>query len=311
MGGHPHQDAARFVPRACGECITTPRIAPRQSGCRIKARSAQAVHPRACGERGSRTNSGSRSSGSSPRGGERCQPNSPTQIQIGSSPPCWERVDHADSARSFPGSSLRARGTPDHLPARPCAQRFIPARAGNATKSPSRPLPNTVHPRACGERLGWQIMGFIRTGSSPRVRGTRPQSAPDRRRARFIPARAGNAPTTPPRPTVSPVHPRACGERLKKALDDLARTGSSPRVRGTPPLVLGEIQVADDSHQAAVHPRACGERAASRAARSPIFGSSPRVRGTLGPSCAALGTPSSAQSQRNCAQPASWAGGGQ
>ncbi len=70
------------------------------------------------------------------------------------------------------GSSPRVRGT--HVPenANQNAKRFIPARAGNATRvilpSPS----HTVHPRACGERTWIGCAHEHRRGSSPRVRGT-------------------------------------------------------------------------------------------------------------------------------------------
>src|SRR5437763_1721056 len=49
----------------------------------------------------------------------------------------------------------------------------------------------SVHPRACGERAR-RARPF---GSSPRVRGTLMTTTVKRRNKRFIPARAGNAPS--------------------------------------------------------------------------------------------------------------------
>jgi len=50
-----------------------------------------------------------------------------------------------------------------------------------------------VHPRACGERLAGVIGARVGCGSSPRVRGTRPDALRQALDQRFIPARAGNA----------------------------------------------------------------------------------------------------------------------
>jgi hypothetical protein len=66
----------------------------------------------------------------------------------------------------------RVRGTRVHPGHHHARQRFIPARAGNATVSGSQKWIPTVHPRACGERLAAKAMRRLRFGSSPRVRGT-------------------------------------------------------------------------------------------------------------------------------------------
>ena len=196
---------------------------------------------------------------------------------------CATRTVHP---RACGERAMRASGTFN--------RRFIPARAGNAPASPHWQGRLTVHPRACGERFSTlQIDGYI-FGSSPRVRGTHDESA---RRAfwiRFIPARAGNASPLAPSVMISPVHPRACGERRSALASVPALSGSSPRVRGT----LKRREATDMVHRFiparagnalphawrtvahTVHPRACGERCRLRP-HAPIFGgSSPRVRGT-------------------------------
>ena len=93
------------------------------------------------------------------------------------------------------------------------------------------------------------------------------------------------------------VHPRVCGERLAQMILAAQKAGSSPRVRGTPRIVLTlhgpqrfipacagnapPLRRASPSH--AVHPRVCGERACPEVDQGVAIGSSPRVRGTRRP----------------------------
>ena len=117
-------------------------------------------------------------------------------------------------------------------------KRFIPARAGNGVGCGRvRPV-TTVHPRACGERAIAEHTPELVPGSSPRVRGTGHPMRPQRRKNRFIPARAGNG-----------------GENLHRTT---LQFGSSPRVRGT-----GAAH-AHAPRGRLVHPRACGERVLKR-----------------------------------------------
>ena len=125
---------------------------------------------------------------------------------------------------------------PDRLP--PAASRFIPACAGNsrpARWSAARP---PVHPRVCGElRRPPRAIGSG-PGSSPRVRGTRLSGVAAPAEQRFIPACAGNSRWRGWRGRPRSVHPRVCGE-LARIWGNLAdMVGSSPRVRGTPRVLL-------------------------------------------------------------------------
>ena len=128
----------------------------------------------------------------------------------------------------------------------------------------------------CGERVAIQIpTGFLR-GSSPRVRGTRRHTDPNRFPPGFIPACAGNV--------------RGCTRREPTDI------GSSPRVRGTPaarvahpgsdrfiPACAGNAGTGGQlSGEHPVHPRVCGERRVRTTQVATLVGSSPRVRGTLG-----------------------------
>ncbi len=151
-----------------------------------------------------------------------------------------------------------------------------------------------VHPRVCGEQAGKRGRRAIRSGSSPRVRGTAYQRQAEPDLSRFIPACAGNR-TIDGTPSGSlTVHPRVCGEQSLGSKIDQRLTGSSPRVRGTAadarrerdwvrfiPACAGNSSVAyRTTSTIAVHPRVCGEQRPRRRLATVSRGSSPRVRGT-------------------------------
>ena len=146
---------------------------------------------------------------------------------------CGERSEKLLRPPTFYGSSPRVRGTLIAMIQKKEGQRFIPARAGNASRHIFRARALSVHPRACGERAS-KFPEIARTfGSSPRVRGTHHRQTCETRKRRFIPARAGNAPAVEPIRRQPAVHPRACGERARLRRGRALPSGSSPRVRGT------------------------------------------------------------------------------
>ena len=131
-------------------------------------------------------------------------------------------------------------------------------------------------------------------GLSPRVRVTRPAANPAGVRRRIIPACAGN---TLPRARATcrtRDHPRVCGEHETHPVTVAMTLGSSPRVRGTPVVVLsvsvrfGIIPACAGNTQGRIgvnvavrdHPRVCGEHETNTAKGRRFKGSSPRVRGT-------------------------------
>ena len=147
---------------------------------------------------------------------------------------CGERPEPRSEFDALGGSSPRVRGTRVHATVGCCANRFIPACAGNAFVSPASKRFSSVHPRVCGERAnkvgtpsGVQrfipaCAGNARTrsalhrecnGSSPRVRGTRDHGLSRSISRRFIPACAGNAWSATRGAETLTVHPRVCGER--------------------------------------------------------------------------------------------------
>ena len=93
---------------------------------------------------------------------------------------------------------------------------------------------------------------------------------------------------------MKPVHPRVCGEHTILKMPVTARTGSSPRVRGTQGGQLPQTgrwrfipACAGNTHCSKawslwrpVHPRVCGEHLGDRMETWGVSGSSPRVRGT-------------------------------
>ena len=214
------------------------------------------------------------------------------------------------------GSSPRVRGTRlgDGLRTRP--NRFIPACAGN-----SQPLRRSSlgaggsSPRVRGTPAVVSGEASGQPGSSPRVRGTPHTSLSATGRQRFIPACAGNSRRRAHGGTGLKVHPRVCGELLRKSLRRSAvdrfipacagnsksrgrqrriNSGSSPRVRGTPstrwrgavasrfiPACAGNSSTRATSWTSpTVHPRVCGNsRWPTRKARTPAV--HPRVCGEL------------------------------
>ena len=197
--------------------------------------------------------------------------------------------------RRFDGSSPLARGTPPAVASRLPEHRFIPARAGNTSSAVIRPAASPVHPRSRGEHRPPSRPAFPSTGSSPLARGTHPVRARDHRRARFIPARAGNTRPPPARRTPATVHPRSRGEHRTTCSPPVRPTGSSPLARGTlvvdPPARLARRFIPARAGNTgcarragpprSVHPRSRGEHTRQSSGSFSPAGSSPLARGTL------------------------------
>ncbi len=149
------------------------------------------------------------------------------------------------------------------------------------------------HPRACGEQFRTVQTSSGIEGPSPRVRGAGGQRWRGRRRRGTIPARAGSRSTRHTGSPPSGDHPRACGEQERRAAQDVAAVGPSPRVRGAVQpgrgcdRPLGTIPARAGSRRCTPggrwlrrdHPRACGEQDALFPPVEPSQGPSPRVRG--------------------------------
>ena len=126
------------------------------------------------------------------------------------------------------------------------------------------------------------------------MRGTRAVCDGESCRIRIIPAYAGNTGLVHVRHSGNGDHPRVCGEHLVSMGSGALPLGSSPRMRGTPPLFRGQqrrrgiipayagntcrTRSADSTSRD--HPRVCGEHMLEIEAVGEIRGSSPRMRGT-------------------------------
>ena len=117
------------------------------------SRSANAVHPRVCGEQFRQCSD--------------CTPIRTVHPRV-----CGEQRTVSMALPSAAGSSPRLRGT-ECRPERPGAsRRFIPASAGNRQSETLHVRAGAVHPRVCGEQERFQLLGGAEDGSSPRLRGT-------------------------------------------------------------------------------------------------------------------------------------------
>ena len=148
---------------------------------------------------------------------------------------CGEHVGTDLFGKSGCGSSPRVRGTQDPVCRLHHHHRFIPACAGNTLERTSLASPDAVHPRVCGEHNDTEDLNPEKFGSSPRVRGTLQKRRVGIGMFRFIPACAGNTQGKDRLFLSIPVHPRVCGEHVRRRIIHINLIGSSPRVRGTPP----------------------------------------------------------------------------
>ena len=147
---------------------------------------------------------------------------------------CGEHGKLLQIVVQVPGSSPRVRGTRISATIPQPTQRIIPACAGNTATSQVTSRSSADHPRVCGEHRFPALTLRDAAGSSPRVRGTRPDARRQSPSHRIIPACAGNTFHLWHWPDILPDHPRVCGEHRGMAIGNALKSGSSPRVRGTP-----------------------------------------------------------------------------
>ena len=193
-----------------------PRIIPARAGSTSGSsnqRLSSWDHPRSCGEHSGIASCIWRVTGSSPleRGaleGRLAQQRIPGIIpaRAGSTSATTRRFrrpgDHPRScgehqptmcARSLQtGSSPLVRGAPTSPCVAPTRHRIIPARAGSTGGSASSEPAAWDHPRSCGEHFDDDMRATLMWGSSPLVRGARPEDLDVDGAAGIIPARAGS-----------------------------------------------------------------------------------------------------------------------
>ena len=142
---------------------------------------------------------------------------------------------------SWLGSSPRERGKQGGSHGVFTPARIIPARARKTTLNSVLPDDTGDHPRSRGENC-LLFCGFHpHPGSSPRERG-KPRCHENRTLClRFIPARAGKTCRMILQPGIKRAHPRVSGENLGLPGPTRQKCGSSPRERGKPVSVFGNL----------------------------------------------------------------------
>ena len=137
------------------------------------------------------------------------------------------------------------------------------------------------------------IFTLCHVGSSPRMRGKLDFLRKNPGSARLIPAHAGKTLPAASASLSKPAHPRACGENVTSRKESFKLTGSSPRMRGKPPVrrchrIKSRLIPAHAGKTLSTqltrsrrwaHPRACGENYGTSGVPYCAMGSSPRMRG--------------------------------
>ena len=118
----------------------------------------------------------------------------------------------APSTMYIPGLSPLARGTPAECHLLKMCFRFIPAGAGNSFLSVRHSLLPAVYPRWRGELEQLADLAVRPAGLSPLARGTLAAILNAAKRARFIPAGAGNSRAAMLHGKGKAVYPRWRGE---------------------------------------------------------------------------------------------------
>ena len=197
------------------------------------------------------------------------------------------------SEASAEGLSPRVRGNqlmPDHMLT---VDGSIPAGAGEPSANTGRVRTSGVYPRGCGGTSIGRPGGAAPRGLSPRVRGNLVDLGRSTRRARSIPAGAGEPRSAPRTGSRRRVYPRGCGGTRYGSRWTSPHSGLSPRVRGNHPprtagrrgcgsIPAGAGEPGDPRARGRlgeVYPRGCGGTTNFGVAGIPLVGLSPRVRG--------------------------------
>ena len=170
------------------------------------------------------------------------------------------------------GSSPRVRGRPLASLISSGAIRLIPAGAGQTSVRIPPLNRGGAHPRGCGaDRITVTATGCD-GGSSPRVRGRPVAGGVRAEDAGLIPAGAGQTRPSQAASWCPTAHPRGCGADTRDYQLVPLHDGSSPRVRGRPKFVTGQLtreglipagagqttQESDSHPSQSAHPRGCG-----------------------------------------------------
>ncbi len=194
------------------------------------------------------------------------------------------------------GLSPRVRGNLERHQRVNVAIGSIPARAGEPMGASRESAQHRVYPRACGGTLNTRTFSAMADGLSPRVRGNHGIQNGLDICSGSIPARAGEPNPLHVVAVHYEVYPRACGGTTFEIYERLPELGLSPRVRGNPIRIRGNVPRTGSIPARAgepvsnlrpfsvvwVYPRACGGTALPSTRRPRSGGLSPRVRGNPG-----------------------------
>ena len=191
------------------------------------------------------------------------------------------------------GSPPQVRGKQEYRQTQDRETGITPAGAGKTSTASRNQIGTWDHPRRCGENDFFEIIGYVRIGSPPQVRGKRHMGTSPDGRYGITPAGAGKTLLRRHCKHHTQDHPRRCGENAVDYSAVYLYIGSPPQVRGKPCrctalrkrcritpagagktfLPLGMSRISRD------HPRRCGENHYTCFVRSANIGSPPQVRG--------------------------------
>ena len=138
------------------------------------------------------------------------------------------------------GSSPLTRGKHGRVVAVVGSHRLIPTHAGKTGFRSCVRSSRPTHPRSCGENALEDLAYMPAPGSSPLMRGKLFGGLVRRGLHGLIPAHAGKTGRGSQRTRATRAHPHSRGENYRLTIDRGAYTGSSPLMRGKPPIFLGE-----------------------------------------------------------------------
>ena len=155
------------------------------------------------------------------------------------------------------GLSPRVRGNLRRPHSRWLCPRSIPACAGEPLKIEHHQHLSTVYPRVCGGTVSNRGFEQLYLGLSPRVRGNLYRTFCAVRKARSIPACAGEPLTVCRKSKSMPVYPRVCGGTSALTGQGTEDVGLSPRVRGNHGYAVHERSVRRSIPACAGEPTPC------------------------------------------------------
>ena len=182
------------------QLVAATRIIPAHAGQTAlgsSSRYPETDHPRACGANGASWRESNTMLGSSPRmrgkrhgvllsvvafriipahAGQTCHGRRPRTANADHPRACGANSARRAQLTLTCGSSPRMRGKRPHHTAALCGHRIIPAHAGQTSAALIPALSSADHPRACGANPAVNPLAQSAGGSSPRMRGKRPDA---------------------------------------------------------------------------------------------------------------------------------------